>query len=108
MAEMDMLSGIAAAMQRVMQIHLPSRIESVTSSRETGKGSNDKGKDRHFMLGLRLWMQARSDEGDTMVVSVDRTDKFDRSPLSVDCSQEEFSTIEASPHQVLRRTAEKS
>ena len=53
MAEMDMLSGIAAAMQRVMQIQLQSRIESVTSSRETGKGSNDKGKDT-FHVGTAL------------------------------------------------------
>ena len=39
-----------------------------------------------------------------MLVSVESTDKFDSSTLSVDCSQEKFSAIEASLHQVLHRT----
>ena len=45
---------------------LPSHTESVTSFQETGKA-------------LHLWMQAWPDEGETMLVSVESTDKFDNS-----------------------------
>ena len=45
---------------------------------------------------LRLWMQAWSDDGETMLVSVESSDKFDTSTLSKDCAGEEFRTIEAS------------
>ena len=53
------------------------------------------------MLDLHLWMQAWSDEGETMLVSVENTDKFDNSTLVVDCSDEEFRSIEASLYSVL-------
>ena len=56
------------------------------------------------MSDLRFWMQARSDEGETMVVSVESTDKFESSTLAVACLDEEFRTIPASLYQVLRRT----
>ena len=39
-----------------------------------------------------------------MLISVDKTDKFDTSTLAVDCPDEEFRSIEASFHQVLHRT----
>ena len=38
-----------------------------------------------------------------MLVSVESTDRFDNSTLAVDCSDEEFRTIEASLYQVLHR-----
>ena len=39
-----------------------------------------------------------------MLASVESTDKFDNSALSVDCSDEESGTIEASLYQVFHRT----
>ena len=56
------------------------------------------------MSDLHLWMQARSDEVETMLVSVESTDKFDNSTLAVDCSDEEFRSIEASLHHDLLKT----
>ena len=44
-----------------------------------------------------------SDEGQTLLVSVESTDRFDNSALAVDCSEEEFKSIEASLYQVLHR-----
>ena len=55
------------------------------------------------MSDLHLWMQARPDEGETVLVSVESTDKFDNSTLAVDCPDEEFRSIEASLYQVLHR-----
>ena len=40
---------------------------------------------QHFMSDLHLWMQASSEEGETMLLSVESTDKFDNSTLAVDC-----------------------
>ena len=39
-----------------------------------------------------------------MLVSVESTDRLDNSTLAVDCSDEEFRSIEASLYQVLHRT----
>ena len=47
-------------------------------------------------------MQASSIESDTLLVSVDKSDKFDNSALSLDCTQEQFRTTEASLGQVPR------
>ena len=55
------------------------------------------------MSELHLWIQALSDEGETILVSVEKTDKFDSSTLAVDCSDEEFRSIEASLCQALHR-----
>ena len=51
-----------------------------------------------------MWMQAWSDEGEIMLVSVESTDRFDNSTLAVDCPDEEFRSIGASLYQVLHRT----
>ena len=40
----------------------------------------------------------------TLLVSADTADKFDNSTLAVDCSNEEFRSIEASLYQLLHRT----
>ena len=71
------------------------------SAKETGKPATKK---RHFMSDVHLWVQALSDEGETMLVSVESTDRFDNNTLAMDCSDEEFRTIEASVYQVLNRT----
>ena len=42
-----------------------------------------------------------------MLVSVDSTNKFDNNTLALDCSDEEFRSIEASLYQVLHRTTAK-
>ena len=68
------------------------------------EGSNDKGEFRNFMSNLHLWMQAWTDEGETMLVSVESTHKVDNCTLAIDCSDEEFGSIETSLYQVLRRT----
>ena len=56
------------------------------------------------MSDLHLWVQAWSDQGEKMLVSVESTDKFDSSTIAFDCSDEEFRSIEASLYQVLHRT----
>ena len=56
------------------------------------------------MSDLHLWMQTWSDEGETMLVSVESTDKFDNSTVEVNCSDEEYRSIEASLHKVLHST----
>ena len=73
----DMLSSINTALQKVsakLAVSKPHRISD---------------------LFPRKWMQAWSDEGETMLVSVESTDQFDNSTLAVDCPDEEFRTIEA-------------
>ena len=49
-------------------------------------------------------MQAWSGGGETRLVSVESTAKFDNRTLAVDCSDEEFGSIEASLNQELHRT----
>ena len=63
------------------------------------------GSKQYRISDLLLWMQAWSDDGETTLVSVESTDKFDNSTLAVDCSDEEFRSIVASFYQVLHRTA---
>ena len=55
------------------------------------------------MSDLHLWVQAGSDKGETTSVSVKSTDTLDKS-TPVDCTDEEFRTMEASLYQVLHRT----
>ena len=61
------------------------------------EGSNDQGKFRNFMSDLHLWMQPRSGGGETMIISVENTDKVDNSTLAVDCSDEEINRGVTSP-----------
>ena len=99
-----MLNGIATAWQRVSAnlAPVPWRIRDLYPS--NWEGSNDKGQSNHFMSDLLLWMQAWSNEGETMLVNVESTDKFDINALAVICRQEEFRTNEASLYQVLHNT----
>ena len=43
-----------------------------------------------------MWIHVWSDEGETMLVTGESTNKVDNSTLAVDCSDEEFGKIEAS------------
>ena len=56
------------------------------------------------MSDLHLWMQAWSNPGEKMLVSVQSTDRFGSSTLALDCPDEKVRTIEASLYQVLHRT----
>ena len=62
----------------------PCRIRDLTP--RNGRGSNVKGEFRYFMSDLHLWMQAWSDEGETMHVSVGSFDTLDTSTLPIDCT----------------------
>ena len=97
------LSGIATALQGVTANPAPKphRISDVIL--RNWEGSNDKGEFRHFMSDLHVWMHAWSTEGVTMLVSVESSHTYDDSTFSVDCSQEQFITIEASLYQVPQR-----
>ena len=99
-----MLNGIVTALQRVTASPAFKSQRTSDFIPRNWDGSNDKGELRHFMSDLHLWMQARSNEGETMLVSVESSDTYDDSTLSVDCSQEHFGTSEASLYQVLHRT----
>ena len=67
-------------------------------------GSHDKGQFRNFMAELHLWMQAWSDQGEPILVSVEGVDKVDRSTLAVDCTEADFRTFETALYQILHRT----
>ena len=49
--------------------------------RGNAESSNDKGECRHFVSDPHLWMQAWSNEGETMLVSVESSDKIDNNTL---------------------------
>ena len=89
-----MLEGTATALQRVTAHPAPKPYRISDLIQRNWDGSNDTEK-------FRLWMQAWSNEGETMLVCVESSDKFDGRTLSVDCSQKQFRTIEASLYQVL-------
>ena len=56
------------------------------------------------MSDLHLWMQAKSNQGEKMLVRVESVDKFDNSVIAFDCPDEEFRSIESALYQVLHRT----
>ena len=68
------------------------------------EGSSEKGEFRSFMSDLHLWMQAWSHQGEQMLARVESVDRFDNNVIAVDCSDEEFRSIEAPLYQVLHRT----
>ena len=70
-------------------------------------GSKEEGEFRSFMSDLHLWMQAWSDQGEQMLARVESVDRFDNNVIAFDCSDEEFTSIEASLYQVLHRTTSK-
>ena len=59
------------------------------------------------MSDLHLWMQAWSDQGEQMLARVESVDRFDNYVIALDCSDEDFRSVEASLYQVLRRTTSK-
>ena len=75
---MDMLSSINTTLQNMSAKPIASRPHRITDFLSRNwDGSNDKGRVRNFMSDLHFWMQAWSDEGETMLVSVESTDKFE-------------------------------
>ena len=84
--KIDVLSSINTSLQNESATPAASKPYRITDLITRNlEGSNDKGNFRHFMTDLHLWMQAWSDEGETMLVSVEGTDKFDNSTPVVDC-----------------------
>ena len=82
---MDMLNSINAALLNVSakpSDSKPYRISDLLP--RNWKGSNEKGEFRRFMSDLHLWMQAWSNQGEKMLVSVESTDKFDSSTIAFD------------------------
>ena len=63
-----------------------------------------RGEFRSFMSDLHLWMQAWSNQGEMILPSAERVEKFDSSAIAVDCPEAEFRLSEASLYQVLHRT----
>ena len=57
-----------------------------------------------FMSDLHLWMQAWSNQGEMILTSAERVDKFNSSATAIDCPEAEFRLTEASLCQVLHRT----
>ena len=79
--------------------------ESVTSSQGTGNSATKKKSFRHFEEDVHPSVQAGSDQGEGMLVSVE-IDSIDDNTQGEECSKEEFRTIEASLRPVLRTTAD--
>ena len=93
--KIDVMSSINTSLQNESATPAASKPNRITDLiPRNWEGSNDKGNFRHFLSDLHLWMQAWSDEGETMLGSVDGTDKFDNSAPVVDCL--DARTIEAS------------
>ena len=101
-----MQSAASIAMQRLPagppETAKPYRISDLIP--KSWDGSHDKGKFRNFMAELHLWIQAWPDQGERILVRVERVDKVDRSTLAVDCTEADFRTLETSLYQILHRT----
>ena len=103
-SRVDMLSSINTARQNVAAKPVdskPYRISDIIPRRWEG---NEKGEHRSFMSDLHLWMQAWSNQGEMILTSVERVDKFDSSAIAVDCPEPEFRLIDESLYHVLHRT----
>ena len=105
---LDAVSSISSAMQRLSagpaETAKPYRISDLIP--KSWDGSHDKGQLRHFMAELHLWMQARSDQGERILVGVEGVDKVERSTLAVDCTEADFRTFETALYQILQRTTQ--
>ena len=96
----DMLGSINTALQNVAAKPVdskPYRISDLIP--RSWEGNNETGDFRSFMSDLHLWMQAWSTQGEMILTSVERVNKFDSSTIAVDCPEAEFRLIEASPYQ---------
>ena len=82
---MDMMSSKNTAQQNVSAKPAASKSCRISDFiPRNWEGGNDKGKFRHFISDLHLWMQAWSDFGETKFVSVESADKFGNSTLAMD------------------------
>ena len=101
---MDMLNSINTALLNVSARPAetkPYRISDLIP--RNWEGNNEKGEFRSFMSDLNLWMQAWSNQGEKKLAIVEGADKLDNNAIAVDCSDDEFRSIEASLYQVLHR-----
>ena len=106
---MDMLNIINTALQNVSARpaeNKPYRISDFIPRK--WEGNNEKGEFRSFMSDLHLWMQAWSNQGEKMRAIVEGSDRLDNSAIAIDCSDDEFRSIEASLYQVLHGTTSTS
>ena len=104
-SRVDMLVSINTALQNVAAKPVdskPYRISDLIP--RSWEGNNEKGEFRSFMSDFHLWMQAWWNQGEMILTSVDRVDKFDSKAIAVDLPEAQFRLIEASPYQVLHRT----
>ena len=103
---LDAISSISSAMQRISAgpaaAAKPYSVSDLIP--KSWDGSHDKGQFRNFMAELHLWMQARSDQGERVLVGGEGVDKFERSTLAVDCTEQDFRTFETALYQILHRT----
>ena len=93
----DMLNSINTALQNVAAKPVdskPYRISDLIP--RSWEGNNEKGEFRSFMSDLHLWMQAWSNQGEMILPSAERVEKFDSSAIAVDCPEAEFRLTEAS------------
>ena len=103
-----MLNSINTARQNVAAKPVDSKPYGISDLiPRSWRGNNEKGEFRSFMSDLHLWMQAWSNQGEMILTSVEKVDKFDSSAIAVDCPEAEFRMIEASLYQVLHRTTAK-
>ena len=81
----DMTSSINTALENVAAKPVDSKPYRISDliPRSWG-GSNEQGEFRSFMSNLHLWMQAWSNEGEAILTSVEKLDKFDNSAIAVD------------------------
>ena len=99
---LDAISSISSAMQR-LSAGLAETAKPYTVSDLIPKswdGSPDKGQFRNFMAELHLWMEAWSDQGERILVRVERVDKVERSTLAVGCTEAHIRTFETALYHV--------
>ena len=63
-----------------------------------------KGQFRNLMAELHLWMQARSNPCERILVRVESVEKVARSTLAVDCPEADFRTLDTALYPILHRT----
>ena len=92
----DAINSISSAMQRLSagsaETAKPYKISDLIP--KGWDGNHEKFQFRNLMAELHLWMQARSDQGERILVGVESVDKVDSSTLAVDCTEADFRTFE--------------
>ena len=93
----DMLNSTNTALQNVAAKPLDSKPHRISDLiPRSWEGNNEKGEFRSFMSDLHLWMQAWSNQGEMILASAERVDKYDSSAIAEDCPEAEDCLTEAS------------